>query len=113
MTESQENDCVVRGTAPPRRGERQRGKSSKYCDTQFYTSPVRKKQKIARKETARVQGESSHSQVETRQNERVLSAPEEDDPYSMDNRAERVQQASGQIHFSTALMIVWTLLRTQ
>ena len=101
MKESEVNDYVVRSTPLPRRGGRQRERSSKYCDAEFYTPAVRRKKQVARKETDRDQGMINHSEVETREVEIVLSADEEDGAYSIGNQEGELQQASHHLHLIT------------
>ena len=107
MEESRVNDYVVRTTPLPRRGERQRERSSKYCHNEFYTPAVRRKKQVARKETDRDQGMINNFVAGTPEVEIVLSAVEEDGPYSIGNQEEELQQASHQLHPMIMHIMMW------
>lgn len=94
--ESQDNDNVVRSTLPPRRGDRHREKSSKYCNTEFYTSTVQKRKQRARKERKSDQEMSNDGEEETREVQIVLSAAVEEYPNPIDNDGGAVQEVSSQ-----------------
>lgn len=90
--ESQVDENVVRSTLPPRRGDRHRERSSKYSNTEFYTSTVQKRKQRARKVRSRDQEMSNGSEEEARDAEVVLRAVDEADPYAIDNDRGALQE---------------------
>jgi hypothetical protein len=90
--ESQDNESVVCSILPPKRGGRLRKKSSKYCNTELYTTAVRKRKPRVGREMIRDQDMDNEGLGGNFEDNEVLSAADKDNPYSIDNDNGAVQK---------------------